>query len=165
MANPLICINHKTSEYLIHLHCCPLPIGSNKIKESEMKLHTMGAALLAAMLLVACGKSEPPAASQSEPAAAQAAPAPQAVSNMQHAGESPYKKTCSMCHASGAAGAPIIGNKGDWEPRIAAGKVQLYQHAIAGFAGEKGMMPAKGGNATLSDDEVKAAVDYMLSKL
>lgn len=130
-----------------------------------MKLHTMGAVLLGAMLLVACGKSEAPAASQGEPAATQAAPAPQATSDTLHIGESPYKKTCSMCHASGAAGAPIIGNKGDWEPRIAAGKVQLYQHAIAGFTGEKGMMPAKGGNAALSDAEVKAAVDYMLSKL
>ncbi|GHD81911.1 c-type cytochrome [Vogesella fluminis] len=130
-----------------------------------MKLHTMGAALLAAMLLVACSKSEAPAASQGEPAATQAAPAPQAASDTPHIGESPYKKTCSMCHASGAAGAPIAGNKGDWASRIAAGKEQLYQHAIVGFTGEKGMMPAKGGNAALSDDEVKAAVDYMLSKL
>ena len=69
-----------------------------------------------------------------------------------------------MCHGSGAAGAPKIGDKADWGPRIAQGKATLYEHAIKGFNGSKGAMPPKGANPALSDDEVKAAVDYMVSK-
>ena len=72
-----------------------------------------------------------------------------------------YKKTCALCHASGVAGAPLPGNKDEWAPRIAQGKDTLYKHAIEGYTGSKGMMPAKGGAANLTDDEVKAAVDYM----
>ncbi len=56
------------------------------------------------------------------------------------------------------------GNKDEWAPRIAQGKDTLYKHAIEGFTGAKGMMPARGGAATLSDDDVKAAVDFMVAK-
>lgn len=69
-----------------------------------------------------------------------------------------------MCHAAGVAGAPKPGDKADWGPRIAQGKDTLYKHAIEGFTGAKGMMPAKGGAANLSDADVKAAVDYMADK-
>jgi len=62
------------------------------------------------------------------------------------------------------AGAPKPGDKADWGPRIAQGTDLLYKHAIEGFTGAKGMMPARGGSATLSDDEVKAAVDYMIAQ-
>lgn len=79
-------------------------------------------------------------------------------------GEDTYNKTCMACHGTGAAGAPKIGDKGDWGPRVAQGKPTLYDHAIKGFTGQKGAMPPKGGAAQLSDDEVKAAVDYMVSK-
>lgn len=72
-----------------------------------------------------------------------------------------YGKTCAMCHAAGVAGAPKPGDKADWGPRIAQGKDTLYKHAIEGFTGSKGMMPARGGGASLTDDEVKAAVDFM----
>jgi cytochrome c5 len=61
------------------------------------------------------------------------------------------------------AGAPKPGDKEEWAPRIAQGNDVLYKHAIEGFTGEKGMMPARGAGASLSDDEVKAAVDYMVS--
>ena len=54
-----------------------------------------------------------------------------------------------------------MGDKADWGPRIAQGKDTMYKHAIEGFTGEKGMMPARGGGASLSDDDVKAAVDFM----
>ncbi|MBB5018492.1 cytochrome c5 [Chitinivorax tropicus] len=77
-------------------------------------------------------------------------------------GEAVFKQTCAMCHQTGLSGAPIPGNKQDWQARMAAGKERLYQHAIEGFTGEKGMMPAKGANAALSDADVKSAVDYML---
>jgi len=74
-----------------------------------------------------------------------------------------YTKTCAMCHAAGIANAPKFGDKLAWKDRIAQGKDTLYKHAIHGFKGAKGFMPAKGGNASLSDDAVKAAVDYMVA--
>lgn len=77
-------------------------------------------------------------------------------------GESVYQNTCSACHASGVAGAPVFGNSEAWADRIAKGKETLYQHALNGFQGDAGVMPAKGGNSGLSDEEVKAAVDHMV---
>ena len=78
-------------------------------------------------------------------------------------GEAVYKKTCKMCHAKGMAGAPKMGDAAAWKDRIAQGMDTLYTHSIKGFKG-KGMMPPKGGNTKLSDDEVKAAVDYMVGQ-
>ncbi|MDT3672598.1 MAG: c-type cytochrome [Aromatoleum sp.] len=79
-------------------------------------------------------------------------------------GASVFNKVCSLCHAAGVAGAPKPGDKADWGPRIAQGKETLYKHALEGFTGQKGMMPPRGGGASLTDDEVKAAVDYMVGK-
>jgi cytochrome c5 len=79
-------------------------------------------------------------------------------------GKKVFGAVCSMCHASGAAGAPKFGNKEEWGPRIAQGMDVLYKHALEGFTGAKGMMPARGGSTTLSDDDVKAAVNYMVDK-
>ena len=69
-----------------------------------------------------------------------------------------------MCHAANVAGAPKPGDKADWGPRIAQGNDTLYKHAIEGFTGAKGMMPPRGGGSTLTDDELKAAVDYMVAQ-
>ena len=125
-------------------------------------MHTPPLLLAAALaaLLTACGQQEA-AAPAAPPAPAAPAPAPVAQNSP---GESVYKKTCALCHSSGVAGAPIPGNKDEWGPRIAQGNDTLYKHAIEGFTGEKGMMPARGGAATLSDDDVKAAVDFMVAK-
>jgi len=79
-------------------------------------------------------------------------------------GKSTYDKACMACHAAGVAGAPKIGDKAAWGPRIAQGNDTLYTHALKGFQGKKGFMPAKGGNAALADADVKAAVDYMVSQ-
>ena len=76
------------------------------------------------------------------------------------AGKKLYETTCQACHGAGIAGAPKFGDKAAWAPRIKQGAATLYEHAIKGFQGKAGMMPAKGGS-TASDDEVKAAVDYM----
>ncbi|GMR16628.1 MAG: cytochrome c5 family protein [Gammaproteobacteria bacterium] len=73
-------------------------------------------------------------------------------------GKGTYTSACFACHGTGAAGAPIFGNKGAWSKRIAQGMDTLFDHALNGFKG----MPAKGGNAGLSDDAVKAAVKYMV---
>jgi cytochrome c5 len=72
-------------------------------------------------------------------------------------GKGIFEKACAACHMTGAAGAPKAGDKAAWSPRLAAGKDTLYASAING----KGAMPAKGGNASLSDADVKAAVDYL----
>ncbi len=128
--------------------------------------HLIVAGALAA-LLAACGGQESgtPAASAPAPAAPAAAPAPVAAAPAANpAGESVYKKTCALCHAAGVAGAPKPGDKAEWVARIAQGDETLYKHAIEGFTGEKGMMPPRGGGSSLSDDEVKAAVDYMVAK-
>ena len=71
-----------------------------------------------------------------------------------------YQSACFACHGTGAAGAPKLGDKGAWKSRVAQGKSTLYEHAINGFKG----MPAKGGRGDLSDDAVKAVVDYMVSQ-
>lgn len=73
-----------------------------------------------------------------------------------------YNGLCAGCHAVGAGGAPKAGDKGDWGSRMAKGKDTLYSHAINGFQGSNGVMPARGGNPKLTDDEVKAAVDHLL---
>jgi len=77
-------------------------------------------------------------------------------------GKAVYNKTCKMCHATGIAGAPKVGNSADWAPRTEKGIDTLVQNAIKGFKGTKGRMPPKGGNPSLSDADVKAAVQYML---
>ncbi|MDZ7584466.1 MAG: c-type cytochrome [Thiobacillus sp.] len=115
---------------------------------------------LAAFLLSACGKEESAAPEAPAPEAAAPAPAPVVAENVM--GKSVFNKTCALCHAAGVAGAPKPGDTADWGPRIAQGADVLYKHAIEGFTGAKGMMPARGGAATLTDDEVKAAVDYMV---
>lgn len=79
-------------------------------------------------------------------------------------GKTIYEGKCQACHATGAAGAPKNGDKANWAPRIAQGMDLLHQHAIEGFKGAVGYMPPKGGFTALTDDEVKAAVDYMVSQ-
>ena len=76
-----------------------------------------------------------------------------------------WKGTCQVCHTEPASGAPQFGDKAAWAPRMAKGKEALYRSALGGFVGPKGgEMPARGGNASLTDAQVKAAVDYMISK-
>lgn len=104
------------------------------------------------------------AAAAAGPGASASAPGAAVTTASGGGGEDTYNKTCMACHGTGAAGAPKIGDKADWGPRVAQGKQTLYDHAIKGFTGQKGAMPPKGGAAQLSDDEVKAAVDFMVSK-
>jgi len=148
-----------------------------------MKKTSLVLAVTLAALLGACGKEEsaapeaaapeavapaaPEAAAPAVPeavapeAAAPAAAADAAVAGVD--GKKIFGNVCSMCHAAGVAGSPKPGDKADWGPRIAQGKDMLYKHALEGFTGAKGMMPARGGSTTLKDEEVKAAVDYMVS--
>ena len=118
--------------------------------------------LVALLGLSGCGKQDAatPAAS-TNPSAAQP-PAPATASAENTVGKSVYGKVCALCHAAGVSGAPKPGDKADWGPRIAQGDALLYKHALEGYTGAKGMMPARGAGANLSDDEVKAAVRYMV---
>jgi len=113
-----------------------------------------------------------PAAPAAPPAAtAAAAPAPAQVPTPATPtqarggadGKKIYDSTCVACHGAGIAGAPKFGDKSAWSARIAEGNNTLYAHAIQGFQGKSGVMPPKGGNTTLPDADVKAAVDYMVS--
>ena len=93
------------------------------------------------------------------PAAATPAPAAAAAAGEAKAdGKAVYEKTCSVCHATGLAGAPKFGDKGAWAPRIATGMDALHNSSLHG----KNAMPPKGGNTALSDTDVMAAVDYMV---
>jgi len=77
------------------------------------------------------------------------------------AGAEVYASNCKVCHAQGINGAPILGNKKMWKKRAPQGLPVLLEHATKGF----GLMPAKGGNEALSDEEVEQAITFMLSRL
>lgn len=103
-----------------------------------------------------------PAAPAPAPAAAPAAPAPAAVAAAPAAGAAPalYTQACAVCHAAGVAGAPKMGDKASWAPRLAQGVDGLTASAIKG----KGAMPPRGGS-TGSDADIKAAVAYMVDSV
>ncbi len=75
-----------------------------------------------------------------------------------------FGQLCTGCHTSGAGGAPKM-VKADWGARIAQGADTLHKHAIEGFQGNAGVMPARGGNPSLSDEQVIATVDWMVANL
>jgi cytochrome c5 len=108
-----------------------------------------------------------PAAAKSAAAPAAVAPAaPAAVASAAPAktdGKKAYDTACVACHGMGIAGAPKLGDKAAWSARIAQGTNVLHDHAIKGFQGKAGVMPAKGGAASMPDADVKAAVDYMVA--
>ena len=104
-----------------------------------------------------------PVVAAASPAAAPTAALPTAAAPAKlsaDAGKKLYESVCMACHTAGIAGAPKFGDKTAWAERIKQGSPVLYEHAIKGYMGKAGMMPPKGGS-TASDDEVKAAVDYM----
>ena len=75
-----------------------------------------------------------------------------------------FDQSCAACHVSGIAGAPKLSDQLQWKTRLAKGTQVLYANALNGVSSSIGVMPAKGGNASLSDAEVKSAVDYILAK-
>ena len=92
-----------------------------------------------------------------------AGPAPAAAA-LPADGAAAYETGCAACHGAGIAGAPKVGDHAAWGPRIAQGKDTLYGHAINGFNGKTGVMPAKGGRADWPDDLIRQAVDHMVEK-
>ena len=75
-----------------------------------------------------------------------------------------FESKCSACHGFGIAGAPKLGDMADWRARMAKGMDRVYRNAIHGFTGKTGVMPPKGGFTDLSDDRIKAIVDYMAGR-
>ena len=116
---------------------------------------------------VAAVASAPVAAAPAAEAPAAAPAAPAASASAQAAGgsdlvkgEQVYTATCLACHGAGVLGAPKVGDKAAWAPRIAKGIDTVHTNALNGL----NMMPPKGGNAGLSDSDLKSAVDFMISK-
>lgn len=139
--------------------------------------------LIALLLLAACDKKEEPPEEASVPPQQQAPPVqptapgdqtmpPSGATPMTDpmvAGDVPvgqkiYEGSCQSCHAEGIAGAPKLGDQAAWAERIDRGLDTLTKHSIEGFSGDTGMMPARGGNPSLSDDEVRAAVEFMVQQ-
>ena len=100
------------------------------------------------------------AASEAKPAAAEPKAEEKAAPAAKVDGKQVYETVCAACHGNAIPGIPHVGTKADWSDRIKKGKDTLHKHAIEGF----NTMPAKGGRGDLSDDEVKAAVDYMVNQ-
>lgn len=98
---------------------------------------------------------------QGEPCETASAVAAATEASGPRSGEEVYGLACAACHATGALEAPIFADAAAWAPRLDKGNDALYASAINGI----GQMPAKGGNASLSDDEVQAAVDHMITAL
>jgi cytochrome c5 len=122
----------------------------------------MSAAAPAAVAAVANAASAVPAAAAAAATAVAAAAAPAAAkpaaASASDAGKKVYDTYCAACHVAGVAGAPKFADKAAWAPRIATGMDALYGSVIKG----KGAMPAKGGSPA-SDDDIKAAVQYMVA--
>ena len=81
-----------------------------------------------------------------------------------HPGQANYEQYCSICHKVGVGGAPVVGDVEGWKDRIDAGTELLIRNAIDGISSEAGVMPPKGGFVHLSDEEVSAAVEYMVEE-
>ena len=139
-----------------HLHhTLPPEVPPTAMQRTSARIHPAGA--------VYAGDTG--AAAQ---AAAAAAAAAKAASQVAYGGTTDgsviYESLCGACHTGGVGGAPTL-DHGHWDARIAQGTDTLYTHAIEGFTGAAGVMPARGGNPALTDEQMKATVDWMLANL
>jgi len=125
---------------------------------------------LCVVMLSACGKKaeESHEATKTEEAAKTAGEASGITKESLKAdydlakGKEIYEGTCQMCHKSPMMNAPVVGTKEDWTERSKQGMETMIKKSIEGYQGEKGQMPAKGGNAELTDEQVGNAVAYMV---
>lgn len=134
----------------------PAEVSPEAVKRTEARIAPTGA--------VYAGST-----GAAQQAAAVAAAAAAAASQVAYGGTTDgsviFNNLCTGCHTSGAGGAPTL-DKAHWTARIAEGKDTLYKHAIEGYHGpDGGVMPPKGGNPALTDEQVKATVDWILGQL
>ncbi len=140
-----------------HLHSViPPEVSPQAAKRTEQRIAPVGSVYAGAT-------------GAAQQAAAVAAATAKAASQAAYGGTTDssviFSNLCTGCHTSGAGNAPTM-DKAHWGPRIAQGKDTLYKHAIEGFTGPGGgVMPPKGGNPALTDEQVKATVDWMVDNL
>lgn len=135
------------------------PAEEGAKKEADAAPTAPAAAAPAAAPAAAAPAAAAPAAAAPAPAPAPAAaPAPQQAAAVNPAGEKLYKSVCFACHATGVANAPKFGDKAAWEPYIKTGMDAMVKVAMQG----KPPMPPKGGAANASEDDIRAAVQYMV---
>jgi cytochrome c5 len=150
----LVTLGLMAGAYYVHLQLPP-EVSPVAAKQTQARIAPAGA--------VYAGSTG--AAAQ---AAANAAAAAQAAAQVAYGGTTDgsviYGQLCTGCHTSGAGGAPTLTAAG-MGARAGKGKDTLYSNAINGFTGSAGVMPAKGGNPALTDEQVKATVDWMLANL
>ncbi len=141
--------------YVIYQHE-PKPTNPRAAKQLAVRIAPSGA--------VYAGNTGRAAMAAAKVAAATAAAAQVAYGGTTD-GQTIYGKLCHTCHTAGIAGAPKLGDKSAWGPRIAQGLDTLVSHAVNGYKGPDGnMMPAKGGNLSLTDAQVKAAVTWIVGQ-
>ncbi|MCZ7565715.1 MAG: c-type cytochrome [Burkholderiales bacterium] len=156
-----------TEESIKGVRAMPPRGGNPNLSDLEMKravaymANAAGANFKAPAAPAAAKAAAAPAAAAPapKPAATAAARAPAAAPAAEGKGKEVYSKACVVCHGQGVAGAPKLGDKSAWTPRLAAGIDTLYANSIKG----KGAMPPKGGQLQLADAAVRAAVDYMVA--
>jgi len=113
------------------------------------------AALACLPALAGCSQPEPPPA----PGPVAVVSSPAGSIDRTQAGLAAYQRVCAGCHEEGKGGAPVVGRAEEWASRSDLWQAVLSEHVKRGYLG----MPAKGGDASLSDREVQAAAEYMLS--
>jgi cytochrome c5 len=142
-----------------------LAIHEHEPKETNPEQPARVAARIAPAGAVYAGNTGRAAMQAAADAAAKAA-ASQVAYGGTTDGKAIFDHLCTSCHTSGVAGAPKVGDKGAWGPRLAQGIDVLVKHAIEGYHGPDGnFMPPKGGNPALTDAQVKATVDWMLGQI
>lgn len=150
----LLALGLLVGSWLLH-KSQPIEVPESVARRTEMRIAPVGA--------VYAGSTG--AAAQ---AAAAAAAAAAASANVAYDGTLDgsviFNNLCAGCHGSGAGGAPTLASA-EWTARIAQGVETLHRHAIEGFTGSAGVMPPKGGNPALTDEQVIATVDWMLDNL
>jgi len=92
-------------------------------------------------------------------------PMPDSGALIEHPGVAVYQQACVICHKVGVAGAPVVGDHKAWATRLSQGLSLLTQHAIEGYTGKQGVMPAKGGFTNLTDEQVTQAVAFMVESV
>ncbi|WP_144656743.1 c-type cytochrome [Achromobacter dolens] len=135
-----------------------LPEPAAPAEEGAKKEADAAPAAPAAAAPAAAPAAAAPAAAAPAAAAPAPAPAPQQAAAVNPAGEKLYKSVCFACHATGVANAPKFGDKAAWDPYIKTGMDAMVKVAMQG----KPPMPPKGGAANASEDDIRAAVQYMV---
>lgn len=134
----------------------PVEVSPQAIKRTEQRIAPIGA--------VYAGSTGASAQAAASAAAAAAAVASGAYGGTLD-GKVVFDSLCTACHTSGVGNAPTLDHS-HWDKRLAQGKDTLYRHAIDGYTGpDGGVMPPKGGNAGLSEEQIHATVDWMLANL